>query len=188
MNTTIKLLLGHLWLVSISLAADAQHQKSCGELTANDQGYVSLLAKAKGGEHLIIHGLVVDKETQQPIPEANLTFYQADQFGEYNSVFLGMPSFAKIRGSLDTNEQGCFLLETIVPGNYPGEKDGKHIHVIADASGYKERKFEFLFEGSVSESLREEVEINGDGVILDLKRNKKGSQEVETVITLVRNK
>lgn len=188
MNTTIKLLLGYLLLVSLSLASEAQNQKSCRDLTVNDQGYVSLLAKTKGGEHLIIYGLVVDKETQQPIPEANLSFYQADQFGEYNSVFLGMPSFAKIRGSLDTNEQGCFLLETIVPGNYPGQKDGKHIHVIADASGFKERKFEFLFEGSISESLREEVEINGDGVILDLKQNKKGSQEVETVIALVRNK
>lgn len=80
-----------------------------------------------------------------------------------------MPSFARLRGTLHTDKNGHFKLKTIVPGNYPGETTGKHIHVVANAKGFKEWKFEFLFEGWVSQSLRKEILKNKDAIILDLK-------------------
>lgn len=159
----------------------------CSDLVTNDQGYLSLLDKVSGGDQLVIYGQVIDQATDEPIDDAELFFYQADEHGEYNSVLLGMPSFAKIRGSLHTGKNGCFKLETIVPGNYPDQQDGKHIHVIADAKGYEKWKFEFLFKGWINESTLAGIEINGDAIILDLKDKDRDQWIVEAVIALDRN-
>lgn len=156
-------------------------QRNIYDLTSSDTVHLSLISKTNGAEHLIIYGQVRDKFTSEPISNAKLFFYQADQDGEYNSSLLGMPSYAKIRGSLKTGTNGCFKLETIVPGNYPGQVDGKHIHVIAGADGYQEWKFEFLFEGWINEGTRKEI--NGKAIILDLPKEGR-LRVVETVIDL----
>ncbi|MEQ8906857.1 hypothetical protein [Ekhidna sp.] len=142
-----------------------------------------ILSKDEPGERIVIKGLVVDAETLEPI-KASLFLYQADTSGNYNSTLLGMPSYAKIRGKLATDNSGSFLIETIVPGNYPGEVDGKHIHVVARARGYEEWKFEFLFEGWVSDDLRKEIAVNKDAIILELQNKKSEKWVVNTTIKL----
>lgn len=153
----------------------SEELRSCVELAEGNSGYIQLTDPDQSGEQLIIYGQVINSETGEPIENAQVSLYQADVSGNYNSTFFGMPSYAKIRGSLKTDSDGCFKVKTIVPGNYPGETDGKHIHVIANAGGYEKWSFEFLFEGWVSESLRKEVLKNKDAIILDLKEKEGNS-------------
>ena len=146
---------------------------------------IKIANEYESGERLEINGTVVN-ESGFPIKGVELFFYQANSNGEYESTFFGMPSFARLRGKAYTDENGNFQLASIIPGNYPGESDGKHIHAIAKAKGYKEWRFEFLFEGWVTESLRNEIAKNNDGIILDPKQDTTGIWQVSTLIQLVK--
>lgn len=180
----------YLFIFSLSFGCNSQiseesnESNSCDELSPSSRTFVKLSEDDEPGENLILFGKVIDYGTGLPIIDANLYFYQADSGGLYNSTFLGMPSFAKIRGKIRTNTNGCFIVKTIVPGNYPDQADGKHIHVIAKAKGYKKWTFEFLFEGSISESLRKEVKENNDAIILNLKEKESKSWLVHAEIKL----
>ena len=131
---------------------------TCDKLVPGDAGCVQLADSSDLGQRLIIYGKVIDKDDNTPIAGATLVFYQADHQGNYNSTMMGMPSFAKIRGKVRSEANGCYLVHTIVPGNYPGEVDGKHIHASAKAKGYNKWTFEFLFEGHINEQLRAAVQ------------------------------
>ena len=177
----------YMLIISFGYVGTAQTNekiKSCSELTYSDLGFVQLADKDESGEKLIIYGRVIDAISGQTIKNANLFFYQAGNDGNYNSSFIGMPSFARIRGKVKTNADGCFKIKTIVPGNYPGQIDGKHIHVIAKAKGYEKWMFEFLFEGWISENLRKEIQQNNDAIILELGEKDSGSWVVQTKIKL----
>lgn len=160
--------------------------QSCEPLSSENNGILTIVRAKEPGERLIISGMVTDRKGK-PIPAAKLFFYHANSEGEYNSTLLGMPSFARLRGTLHTDKNGHFKLKTIVPGNYPGETTGKHIHVVANAKGFKEWKFEFLFEGWVSQSLRKEILKNKDAIILDLKEKEGDCWTVTTRISLSTN-
>ncbi len=158
--------------------------KSCNGLTSSDSGFLQLTDNEMDGEKLIIYGRVTDISNLKPIKNASLFLYQTDKEGNYNSTFFGMPSYAKIRGKTQTNNNGCFKIYTVVPGNYPGEVDGKHIHVIAKAKGYEKWKFEFLFEGWVNESTRREVAQKKDAIIIELNHKERNQWAVDTEIKL----
>ncbi len=183
----LKYIFAYFILLNFGCNGSAQiHEitKSCSELTNSDLGFAQLINKEESGEKLVIYGKVIDKISGQALDNASLFFYQADSNGEYNSTFIGMPSYAKIRGKIKTNTNGCFKIETIVPGNYPGQTDGKHIHVIANAKGYEKWTFEFLFDGWVSESLRREVNQKNDAIILNLLEKVSNKWIVQTEIGL----
>lgn len=62
-----------------------------------------------------------------PIPNALLDFWQADDRGAYDNTTF------KMRGHQFTNASGAYVLETIVPKDYPGRTP--HIHVKVQARG-----------------------------------------------------
>lgn len=159
-------------------------QVTCQELDFPQNGFVQLSDTKEPGDKLTIYGKVLDASTNQPIANANLFLYQAGTDGNYSSTFLGMPSYARIRGKTKTGPEGCFKIQTVMPGNYPGQLDGKHIHVEVKARGYEKWNFEFLFEGFVSESLRVEINQNNDAIILQVDQKKEGSWLVATQIPL----
>ncbi len=72
------------------------------------------------GTRLIVTGYVLTTDCQ-PIANAWLDFWQADDQGAYDNTGY------RLRGHLFTDEQGRYRLETIVPGEYPGRTE--HIHV-----------------------------------------------------------
>lgn len=156
----------------------------CFALTKGDTGFIQLPTEKEAGEKLIIYGKVIDADNGKPIEKADIFLYQADKEGNYNSSILDMPSYARIRGDFETGPSGCFKIQTIVPGNYPGYNTGKHIHVIAKAKGYEKWTFEFLFEGWITESLREEVQRKKDAIILDLQEKRDGAWVIEADIEL----
>ncbi len=135
--------------------------------TASEQSVVRIAGDEEPGERLFLVGQVVDQETKEPISGAKIFFYQADHEGHYDSRFIGMPSLARISGSVKTDVNGCFILQTIIPGNYPDQIDGKHIHAKMKAPGYPTWNMEFLFEGYFDGDLRQEYEDRGDGIILN---------------------
>jgi protocatechuate 3,4-dioxygenase beta subunit len=63
-----------------------------------------------------------------PVSHALLDFWQADDKGAYDNTGVTY----KLRGHQYTNAQGAFVLETVVPKDYPGRTP--HIHVKVQAA------------------------------------------------------
>ena len=61
----------------------------------------------------------------QPVPRALVDFWQADDSGAYDNAGY------RLRGHQLADDQGCYRLETIVPGVYPGRT--RHFHVKVQA-------------------------------------------------------
>jgi protocatechuate 3,4-dioxygenase beta subunit len=85
----------------------------------------SLLEPGMAGTKLVVSGYVYDTACQ-PIPGALLDFWQADDAGVYDNTGY------RLRGHQFADDEGRFVLETIVPGLYTGRT--RHIHVKAQAS------------------------------------------------------
>lgn len=84
----------------------------------------SLVDGGISGTPLTLTGRVLSTACQ-PVARAKLDFWQADNAGNYdNSGF-------RLRGHQFTDDNGRFVLQTIVPGLYPGRT--RHIHVKAQA-------------------------------------------------------
>ena len=80
----------------------------------------SLIETGMAGTVLLVTGQVLTTDCQ-PIANALLDFWQADETGEYdNEGFM-------LRGHQFTDENGRYELETILPGLYTGRT--RHIHV-----------------------------------------------------------
>jgi protocatechuate 3,4-dioxygenase beta subunit len=92
--------------------------------TPNTPERASLLEPGMGGTQLIVTGYVLTADCQ-PIANAWLDFWQADDQGVYDNAGY------RLRGHLFTDEAGRYTLETIVPGEYPGRTP--HIHVKVQA-------------------------------------------------------
>jgi protocatechuate 3,4-dioxygenase beta subunit len=92
--------------------------------TRNSPERASLLEPGMPGTKLVVTGSVVDTSCN-PIPRALLDFWQADDAGEYDNVSY------RLRGHQFADEQGRYLLETVVPGLYPGRT--RHIHLKVQA-------------------------------------------------------
>ncbi|HZY40542.1 MAG TPA: dioxygenase [Anaerolineae bacterium] len=84
----------------------------------------SLIEPNMTGTRLILTGYVLDANCQ-PIANAWLDFWQADDEGEYDNAGYIM------RGHQFTDANGRYQLETVFPGLYPGRT--RHIHVKVQA-------------------------------------------------------
>lgn len=77
------------------------------------------------GEKLTLTGFVFDQDCK-PIANAWLDFWQADGEGNYDNQGF------KLRGHQFTEAKGKYILETVIPGEYPGRTP--HIHVKVRAN------------------------------------------------------
>jgi protocatechuate 3,4-dioxygenase beta subunit len=84
----------------------------------------SLLEPGMTGTKLVVSGYVYDTACQ-PVPGALLDFWQCDDAGVYDNAGY------RLRGHQFADDEGQFVLETIVPGLYTGRT--RHIHVRAQA-------------------------------------------------------
>ena len=84
----------------------------------------SLLESEMAGTKLVVSGYVYDTACQ-PIPGALLDFWQCDDAGVYDNDGY------RLRGHQFADDEGRFVLETVVPGLYTGRT--RHIHVKAQA-------------------------------------------------------
>jgi len=91
---------------------------------ANSPELSDLRAGAGGGTALDLSGTVVTTACQ-PVGQAKMEFWQANDAGEYDN------NGYTLRGHQFTDAQGRYSLQTIVPGLYPGRT--RHIHVKVQA-------------------------------------------------------
>lgn len=94
--------------------------------TANPPQKRSLLEEGMGGEQVRLTGYVLDTNCQ-PIPNAVVDFWQADAEGNYDNRGY------RLRGYTLTDAEGRYVMETIIPGEYPGRPP--HIHVKIQPPG-----------------------------------------------------
>lgn len=78
------------------------------------------------GTRLLLTGYVLDTDCQ-PVPGAWIDFWQADSQGVYDNDGY------TLRGHQYTDSDGGYMLETVVPGQYPGRTE--HLHVKVQAPG-----------------------------------------------------
>ena len=86
----------------------------------------SLLEAGTGGEKLRLTGRVLDTDCK-PVAKALLDFWQADASGAYDNRGF------TLRGHQFSDASGAFVLDTVLPGLYPGRT--RHIHVKVQAPG-----------------------------------------------------
>jgi len=84
----------------------------------------SLVGSGLPGTPLTLTGFVLGADCQ-PVADAALDFWQADDSGAYDNAGY------TLRGHLTADAAGRFSLGTIVPGLYPGRT--RHIHVKVQA-------------------------------------------------------
>ncbi len=82
----------------------------------------SVLVVPGDGPLFTLHGRVLDTECQ-PIPNCWIDVWHTDMDGDYDTSSPDTP----YRGHFYTDDNGAFVLETIIPGLYPGRTP--HIHV-----------------------------------------------------------
>ena len=86
----------------------------------------SLIEPSLKAKRMRLMGQVVDTRCQ-PIPGALLDFWQCDEKGEYDNQGF------RLRGHQFADRKGQFVLETVVPGAYPGRTP--HLHVKVQRKG-----------------------------------------------------
>jgi protocatechuate 3,4-dioxygenase beta subunit len=77
------------------------------------------------GEKVTLSGYVVDTNCK-PIANAWIDFWQADGNGEYDNEGY------TLRGHQYTDSNGKYVLETVIPGEYPGRTPHIHFKVRAN--------------------------------------------------------
>jgi protocatechuate 3,4-dioxygenase beta subunit len=126
----------------------------------------SLVEQGVVGTLLTVSGQVMGDDCE-PLAGATLDFWQADDSGAYDDVgFI-------LRGHQFTDDQGFYLLETIVPGHYLNGSSFRpaHIHVKASAPGHPLFTTQLYFEGDpynsddafIVDSLIMPITDDGDG-------------------------
>lgn len=99
----------------------------------------SLLEPGMSGTPLTISGYVLTQECE-PIAGAWLDFWQTDAQGEYDNAGY------RLRGHQFTRPDGSYLLETVLPGEYPGRT--AHIHLKVQAPDGPVLTSQLFFPGS----------------------------------------
>ncbi len=96
------------------------------------------------GTRVDISGSVLDTGCQ-PIPNALIDVWQADNGGDYDNS----SDAYVLRGRFYSNESGEYTFRTIHPGHYPngGTYRPAHIHVKVSAEGYKDLTTQLYFAG-----------------------------------------
>ncbi|MCA9840053.1 MAG: hypothetical protein KC422_24295, partial [Trueperaceae bacterium] len=131
---------------------------------------LALIPENETGIPLFIEGYVLDAETNEPIPNAELYLYQVNAEGEYQPSDPSDESTARLNGIVITNAEGYFSFSTIYPGEYSNQPPGnRHIHLhYVRANGYQQRGGIILFEDNVRDEVRQWALETGFGIIIDL--------------------
>ena len=160
-----------------------RQKEDCNDLEPGQKGFIQLAKSNEPGEPLVIYGKVIDRATSKPIRNVSLFLYQTDSSGIYNTSG-GPDDQARIRGTMFTNETGCFKVRTILPGDYPGSKNSRHLHYVINAEGFKEIKSILFFKGFTT------ANITGAGpfAVLDINKDNTGTWIGSIDITMERTR
>jgi protocatechuate 3,4-dioxygenase beta subunit len=116
--------------------------------------------KGEPGEPLRISGMVLSPDGKTPLKHLKMYVYHTDAFGYYKNDQDTMQH--RLSGTLFTNDQGKYEIQTIKPGPYPYSSIPSHVHFIISGNKFGTQHFELLFEGDpmISERIKRQVEKN----------------------------
>ncbi len=113
-----------------------------GPFYKEDAPFKQRLGEGIQGERLIITGKVMDMRCQ-PLKGAILDIWQANSTGEYDNKGF------TLRGKVNTNNDGVYLIDTIIPKEY-GQGDitrPGHIHLKVGVPNQPTLTTQLYFEG-----------------------------------------
>lgn len=110
--------------------------------SAKTAAVATIAPKDEPGTRIVVHGTVVDKTTNKPVPGVVVYAYHTDAKGLYNKKGIQDP---RLRGWVTTDGNGRFELHTIRPGSYPGSLNPPHIHFELSGAGYPKQWDELTF-------------------------------------------
>ena len=95
------------------------------------------------GSKLYLSGKLKNLNCKSPISNGILDFWQADQNGNYDEAGYSF------RTKILTNNDGSYILETILPGKYLNGSQYRpsHIHLKVQAENYDELTTQIYFDG-----------------------------------------
>jgi protocatechuate 3,4-dioxygenase beta subunit len=101
----------------------------------------TLAPRSTSGTKITLVGWVLGPGCR-PVANAVLDFWQADDSGTYDN------SGYTLRGHVTTDAKGRYVVETIIPGIYPGRT--RHIHVKVEAPGRAVLTSQLYFPGDAA--------------------------------------
>jgi protocatechuate 3,4-dioxygenase beta subunit len=110
--------------------------------------FISNAPKNERGDRMVIRGVVTDGKN--PIPNASVYIYHTDKDGRYDPQEARPGEGSdnpRLHGYMRTDSVGRYVYGSIRPAPYPGTTLPAHVHYVVTAEGYKDRTFEFWFEG-----------------------------------------
>ncbi len=168
-NLVVAVILFLTCIGNYPISEDSKLENNCRQLETGQEGFIQLVNDSEPGEPLIIYGKIIDSKTRQPVKGVTLFLYQTDSTGVYTNA--GPDEQARISGTVSTNASGCFKIKTILPGDYPGQKNSRHLHYIINAKGYQEIKSILFFKGFTTENIAGQ----GPLIVLDIQKDKAGT-------------
>ncbi|GAA2379426.1 carbohydrate-binding protein [Dactylosporangium salmoneum] len=117
---------------------DETHEQIEGPYFKPNSPARTAIADGLPGTRLTLSGFVFGIACQ-PIANALLDFWQADNSGAYDNTGF------RLRGHQFSDARGAFTLSTIVPGLYPGRT--RHIHVKVQAPNHPVLTTQLYFPG-----------------------------------------
>ncbi|MDP8907935.1 MAG: dioxygenase [Chloroflexota bacterium] len=139
--------------------------------TSDSPERTSLREEGMVGTPLLLTGYVYATNCQ-PVAEALIDFWQADDAGVYDNEGY------TLRGHQFTDEDGRYELETIVPGLYPGRT--RHIHVKVQAPDQPVLTTQLYFPDTPE---NEEDGIFDESLLVDIaERDEEGPQAYFTFV------
>jgi len=104
--------------------------------------YKERLGIGMDGTSLVITGMILDQNCD-PIPGGVIDVWQTDDSGNYHFEDY------TLRGKIVSDENGMYILDTILPGKYSaaGSIRPAHIHLKVSAPGQNSHTTQLYFEG-----------------------------------------
>ncbi|MFT4758363.1 MAG: protocatechuate 3,4-dioxygenase beta subunit [Paraglaciecola sp.] len=105
-----------------------------------------LAAADEAGTRMIISGRIFNLDCSAFIPETVVDVWQANDGGQYDNDEYNL------RGFTESNAQGFYMFETVMPGKYLNGNDFRpsHIHFKIKPPGFELLTTQLYFEGDTS--------------------------------------
>ena len=110
---------------------------------------VFVVPASEPGEHLVVRGQILQANGDTPASGVQVYFFQTAANGRYSPEerqSAGGNRNPRIFGFVRPDQEGKFIIHTVVPGSYPGGSISRHIHYLVTGAGYKRAGGEILFD------------------------------------------
>ncbi|MEL6842833.1 MAG: hypothetical protein AAFP02_06420, partial [Bacteroidota bacterium] len=88
------------------------------------------------GRPMLLMVEVYDRQTKKPLVNKEVFMTQTSEAGVYDLSREGDWASARISGTVRTDQQGRYLIRSIVPGTYPNHPTAyPHIHLMIESLG-----------------------------------------------------